>query len=1176
VDGIPFTCAVALCLSGAVLGGPASPSPSLFPPDWSRQVVVTVPPARPKAPTIDGYVDYREWYYASGVMGFVDADTGCLADRPVHMYLCYDDTNVYVGLTIDRPPLNPSPRATFEKGRHDHIWWKDDGFEIALSPGRPEKGVGDYYAFCGNSNGAWSNLHGTLQGGGSDMSWPGKWRYAAQRAGRESWHAELAIPVDQFPSAEKPGPGAVWLLDLMNQQVTPQKKMIDLGMIWGFNAEGYESPYKAKLVFIDEGPIIRPHGLGRLPKAGEDPAEKLGLRQVFYNQGQQPFTLHGHAQVFRGAPKRPEGTLPFFEVWDRLLRVRETGKPLEEAGQGIQAFRTEADLLRELNERYAFLAEHSADVTVPPGGAGYFPLEAPVEPGEYLIAYRFTDARTDEALSAQVVPYAVVPGLALSLRPYFLTHNVVRAEASLRDVKTAEGDRVEFALTAADQTLDTASAALSPGADDVHAYLRCRQLPEGAEAQVTARLLDAEGAEHLRSSATITRPPKPSWFGNGLGRSRVVPAPFQPARLVRPNAVRLWQREVRFADTGLPASIVARDSELLAGPITLRCSSDLKPTGALGTVASDDREVAFESRLSAADLSATIRSTTHYDGTTRFDVELRPEDRASLNELSLEIPLAGRWARLVTHAAVYTDAKRAKSDGFAGSLDQWLAAYPDGAMPFTYAFYLGAEDRGLQWFCESDRGWRNADDSRAIRLERAPDRVTLRVAFIDKPVELTEPLHLTFGLTVTPMKDASTGRDIVEAAEGHPSKEGWTDEKRRQFFQAYHEAGITEVTIYMCEDDFFGCPKPMTPDNEQVIRAFADLAHQNGFTVRPYAGWGVNANIPDFATFGQEMLAEPIQNIGWGCFLQNPASPFSDWWLDSTRYLFEQVGLDGTYMDGTCLPRLIFNELEGFTWTDEQGDPHGTYPLWAIRDFIERLYILAHVESRRPGVIVLHQNHPLYFIDAFTDKRVTGEGYYSRGDTILRVFSPEEFRAFYMTAPNGVFTIGLWHDWLKLPVTCNEMRAMWLLHDVPLPAGGGMVLYYGRDAGYGQKTQPWVRVQRIREAFRGARYLPYYEEPVAQFDPPGPLASAWVDEAAKRALIVVSNLATEKWEGSVSLNRNRLAVAPDAPCYDAMFDREVGTGPNGSVRLLIEPQRYRLVSVNARVPLPEGARLDEQ
>ena len=44
-------------------------APTLIPESWSRQVVITVPPARPEPPKINGHVTGKEWYYASAEGG---------------------------------------------------------------------------------------------------------------------------------------------------------------------------------------------------------------------------------------------------------------------------------------------------------------------------------------------------------------------------------------------------------------------------------------------------------------------------------------------------------------------------------------------------------------------------------------------------------------------------------------------------------------------------------------------------------------------------------------------------------------------------------------------------------------------------------------------------------------------------------------------------------------------------------------------------------------------------------------------------------------------------------------------------------------------------------------------------------------------------------------------------
>lgn len=432
---------------------------------------------------------------------------------------------------------------------------------------------------------------------------------------------------------------------------------------------------------------------------------------------------------------------------------------------------------------------------------------------------------------------------------------------------------------------------------------------------------------------------------------------------------------------------------------------------------------------------------------------------------------------MVTHNALYTDPLRADDTGLAGTLDEWFARYPSGAIPFTYACQLGAEDRGIQWFCESDRGWSNRDETRVVRLMPRQEEVVLAVAMVDKPLKLSGPWRTTFGITILPVKDASFGRAIVTAAEGHPAAEpvNLDEGRRRQFFDAYRAAGITHIFIYMNDDDFFGCPRIYAPQSEVAVRQFVERAHKEGFGVIPYAGWGVNANIPDFDTFGQEMLAQPITNIGCGCFLHNPASVFADWWLAGAKHTIEQIGMDGIYLDGTALPTLITNELDGFSWTDAQNRIHGTYPIWAIRHFLERLYVYTHVEAPKCAVVRNHYSRQqLYCLGAFCDQHLNGENYYHKGKTVLEVATPGEFRAFFMTHLNGVATWGMWPGWLNLPVTPNEMQGMFLLHDVPRDVGGGVVCYHAHDVGYGRDKEPWVRIKRLRDEMADAEFVGYW------------------------------------------------------------------------------------------------------
>lgn len=1173
----------ALSIAGATLAQAQEPL-RLIPSNWSRQPIIAVPPARPAPPKIDGYVDYKEWFYAAHVLGFLDMDTGCAPAHPVGMYLCYDKDALYIGIVINRPPMNPTPRATVAAGPTEHLWWKDDGFELVVEPGShgskdaKDAGIRYGYAFCGNSIGAWSDLRYELAAGQSDASWTGKWEYKASRPGLDSWHAEMKIPASQFEGGVPPAPGVEWRLAVMNQQVTPLKKMIDWTMMWSFGEGSYASRNKARLLFIDEGPIFRFSEWGKLrpaSKEAEKGPEKIGLRCILYNQGKQPYTLNGRADLFRFPDKRPAGVMTFYDLWDRLRHVRETGQPLRDPKDPTQAFRSEADLLKELNDRYQPVTSTNAAVTVASGGAGYFPLEVPLQRGEYLLSCQFTDAKEGRVLASQVAPFQVLPGLDLQLRPYFLTHQKLRAEASVRDL-AREGDGVKLSLAVDGKELDSTTVKVSQGAEAVTTYLSARAWPPEKTGRVRAELIGADGKACMSSEASLLRPRTPEWFGKNLGRSKVVPPPFEPVSCPASNIAQVWQRRYRFGTNGLPESITTRGSELLARPMTLTLkaggNSRKNSKGDLRRVRSDGRDAVFEAQQRAVEWNLTTTAAVHYDGCVRFDVTVSPAHPLTLDSLALEIPVAKRWAHLFTHNGTSTDYAKTNNDGLGGNVQKWFDKYPAGAMPFTWAFFLGSYDRGLQWFCESDRGWSNQDENRKISLIRTDEAVTLRIAFVDKPVKLTQPLRFNFGMMVTPVKDPSDGLNISFVAHGQPDelrKIGL--EQLEKDMPMFRERGGTAISSYMSDPDHFGTPRMYNAEDEKFLTDFVALCHKYGLKYAPYSGWGVNTNVPDFETFGAEMLKEPLRNAGWGCYWHNPASTFADWWLDSARYVVQQCGFDGIYMDGTCYPELTGNELDGKSWKDEQGSLHGTYPIWAIRDFIERLYVMLHHELRKDGIVHLHDGRePLYFIAGFSDLAVSGEYHLSRGKTILEVFDPDEFAAYYVTHLNGVARNFIWWNWMKLPIYVNEMQSMALLHDTPLPAGGGLVKYYGTHVGYGQKTETWVRLRAIRSAFDDATFIPYWEaRKPATVEPAGPLTSAWVDSERRRALVMISNLTTEPWKGQVRFNPAVLRIDPAAEAVDAMFDKPLGHPASASFTVSLEPQRYRLFIFNARVPLPD-------
>ena len=497
-------------------------------------------------------------------------------------------------------------------------------------------------------------------------------------------------------------------------------------------------------------------------------------------------------------------------------------------------------------------------------------------------------------------------------------------------------------------------------------------------------------------------------------------------------------------------------------------------------------------------------------------------------------------------------------------------------MPFTFAFMLCSEDRGIQWFCPSDRDWSNKDERRKIAVTSDGQSNALVVHIVDKPKTVAQRTDYSFGITVTPVRPCDPDDPVELSSGGGPKSflEG-ADKKKRELayrmLRALQEHKIVGVGDYL-NDQLFGVPRLYDEAQERAYAKGIEILHKRGLKYVPYANWGVNTGLPFFESFGYEMLREPLRDISYGCFLQLMSSTFPDWYLHALKHSRETLKIDGNYMDSTQYPRLCSNELEGMGWLDDQGRKHGTYDVWAQRDFAERLYVFWHHEVEPNGIIGSHTSRvPLYFIAPFTDYMASGE-YHIPGKTLEEQCPLDTFLMFYCTWPHGVTTHRHWWNWYKKPLLRNQVWTMNGLHDVLMRTGGGNLTWYGKVVGYGKKAKPYVRIRRVRREFNGSRFAPYWNQRVVSFSPQGPKASVWINEARKAALVFVANIPNREYKGAMTMHRRGLPAGMDSQAFDAMLDRQLGA-IDRPIQLSIEPMRYRMIAVGMRIPLPEGVRV---
>jgi len=627
-----------------------------------------------------------------------------------------------------------------------------------------------------------------------------------------------------------------------------------------------------------------------------------------------------------------------------------------------------------------------------------------------------------------------------------------------------------------------------------------------------------------------------------------VPSPWEPVT-AGDGQVSVWGRQYGFASNALPVSVKSSGDELLAGPMRIVCKdekgADIVWTKGGSWVQEKDDESATvcawqESSLVTAD--ATVR--VEFDGMAKVTLALVPgpaKSRCSVSKAWLEIPMVPQAATLyVCSPASWV--KLNNVGGVKGPL----------AWPFRCSVWLGNEKAGLCWFCESDENLHAASPDRVVEVIPGAKETVLRIRLSDKLLEL--PSTWTFGLQATPVKPWSREWNRRRVMHSPQMGVGITIKRPEVWWtaqRAFPDGDITGnldfakregVTTIMFHEDWI--PIQNNPSPCADFKAIVDACHARGIKVVVYQGYELSPLDPLWEKYHSTALATDAAGRPVGWWFREPGqrdyricfnNDFADEWLKRAFRAYEELGLDGFYLDGTIMPRACANEKHGCGWRDASGKLHETYSFFAVRSMMRRLYEFVHA---RGGVINAHQSGyicpaTLAFVHSYWD----GEQLAVSKQDIKRTLNLEAFRAEFMGRNHGVPCEFLAYEkpgqW-----SYDDALALTLLHDVLV-----------RPCGF-------VSVPRISPIWRAldefdftrAEWIPYWKNPVA-VSPESVKASVYRREY--ESLIVVSNLSPDSAvEAEVTL------PAGAKRAVDMLAGRDVAI-ENGKVRLNL--QSFRMV-----------------
>ncbi len=298
----------------------------------------------------------------------------------------------------------------------------------------------------------------------------------------------------------------------------------------------------------------------------------------------------------------------------------------------------------------------------------------------------------------------------------------------------------------------------------------------------------AVGKATQRSAKTFKRIHFP-WEGNTLGEGHTVLPPFTPVE-VKGKTVSIVQRSYTVNGFGLFDSVISQGRELLAAPMRIRVTDaagkEIQWRGAkvTGRKLFDDQAV-FECEMTSKPVVVKSRVTVGEDGCAKVEWTLSPgEQPETIASLTLEIPVKDEEAPLFhfvgdnsmrfnfagatpkggkivwdlnkkgwfpitwkaepgTESRVLWDSRQTQIFGNPESAD-WR--------PFTPYVWLGAEERGLAWFGESERGWSVDGRQPCQSLAREKGALLMRAHIIQLPTVIREPRIIAFGLMASPGK----------------------------------------------------------------------------------------------------------------------------------------------------------------------------------------------------------------------------------------------------------------------------------------------------------------------------------------------------------------------------------------------------------------------------------------
>jgi len=623
------------------------------------------------------------------------------------------------------------------------------------------------------------------------------------------------------------------------------------------------------------------------------------------------------------------------------------------------------------------------------------------------------------------------------------------------------------------------------------------------------------------------------WLNNQLGVTddTWVPAPWTPMEYsVSPVQARCWGREYTFNSEGL-SSVKSLDSELLSSPMTwdvrvyknfFQPNYQVNWTTDFVTIISwAPGAVEFISGQTGdtKGLKLFCSGRIEFDGFIKLEYRIETtESSVTLKKVALDIPFNTAYASLINHFPL-------GSFGLGAGV---ASGFNSGSMPaegwdseFLPYVWIGNEDKGMQWLCETNEGWNPADPDTAIQVIPNGGTTTLRLNIIGDATTLTTPLEYTFGFEASPVKPMPADRYTW-----HYTSRGGCSEIINEA-EEMKNLGINAVSTFSWTE-LMGYP--IFSGDIPNLDSAADACHQRDMDILVFQAFLLSSKAPEYAGFYDECVV--LKSDGtpqYQCtgYLYEPVyavcqnSSWADFVIKGIDTTVRQFDLDGLYTDSITCVGNCYNTKHGCAYIGEDEQIHPRTPIFGTREVVKRIYRVLELygdEQNKTMKWVGHMSANMMLpLTGFCDRYLDTEHLTNRERPFT--IPLDSFRAAFMGRNFGIpaQTVSYYSREIGggAGLTEQEMLAISMIHNTEQPWA------------YEAMSPIWLAWDDF--GMTNVQFLPYWNATSWGGDPPvGVEMSAYVKPGSAEMLIMASNLTDQSIQGVLDLQQWHINSATDA------------------------------------------------